>query len=150
MTPTTIQERRGDQPSAAWLEDLSERSATSFNGARAFERAEHGLPTMRASAARGLALLKRLRERNCVRWMLAYLALAWMALQMTDALREIWSWPLGFQRGVTLALGLGTLPAAVISWYHGEHGRQRMCLVELGLLATVVAGGVWVIWSVCV
>ena len=149
MTPTTIQDRRGDRSPAPWLAPAPERSATSLNGGRAHVRTPPARPKLREGAARGVALLRRLRERNCVRWMLAYLAIAWMVLQMTDALREIWSWPLGLQRGITLALGLGILPAAVVSWYHGEHGRQRVCLVELGILAAVVAGGAWVIWSVC-
>ena len=94
-------------------------------------------------------VVARLLERKLVEWMLAYLALAWMALQMTDALREIWSWPVGLQRGITLALGLGALPAGVVAWYHGEKGRQKICLVEGGLLGVLCAGAVWVIWRLC-
>ncbi len=93
--------------------------------------------------------LGRLRQRKVVEWMLAYFALAWMALQMTDALREIWSWPVGLQRGITLALGLGVMPAAVIAWYHGEKGRQKVCFCEVALIAALLAGGAWVIRGLC-
>jgi hypothetical protein len=103
----------------------------------------------RSNHAEPRGLVARLRERKLVEWMLAYLALAWMALQMTDALREIWSWPVGLQRGITLALGLGALPAVVVAWYHGEKGRQEVCLMETGLLGVLSAGAVWVIWRLC-
>lgn len=91
--------------------------------------------------------LSRLRERRLARWLLAYLAMAWMVLQITDALREIWNWPIGLPQGITLALGLGVLPAAVVAWYHGEKGRQRVCVCEVAVIATLIAGCAWVIWT---
>lgn len=99
---------------------------------------------------RGLkALLARLRRRKLGEWVLAYLALAWMALQMTDALREIWDWPDGPLRGITLALALGALPTAIIAWYHGEKGRQKVCLLELVLIGALLLASGWLIWLLC-
>lgn len=104
----------------------------------------------RASVPQPLATLRRLRQRKLAQWMIAYLAVAWMALQLTDALREIWAWPIGLQRAITLALGLGILPAAVLAWYHGEQGRQKMCKLEVCALGALGLGSVWLIWYLCV
>lgn len=95
------------------------------------------------------ALIMRLRRRKLVEWMLAYFAIAWMVLQMTDVLREIWDWPVGLQRGITLALAFGALPAWVIAWYHGEKGRQRVSVLECLLVGTLVLGSAWLIWLLC-
>ena len=91
----------------------------------------------------------RLRDRKLAEWMIAYFAVAWVALQMTEALGEIWAWPIGLQRAITLALGLGALPALVIAWYHGEKGRQRICAVEFCLVGSLVFGSVWLVWRLC-
>lgn len=95
------------------------------------------------------ALVTRLRQRKLVEWMLAYFALAWMVLQMADVLREIWDWPVGLQRGITLALAFGALPAWVIAWYHGEKGRQRVSVAEGALVGALMLGSGWLIWILC-
>jgi hypothetical protein len=95
------------------------------------------------------ALLARVRRTKLGQWMLGYFAFAWLALQMTDALREIWSWPLGLPRGITLALALGALPTAVVAWYHGEQGRQKVCAVELASICALLVASTWVIWLLC-
>ena len=83
--------------------------------------------------------LDRLRERKCVQWMLAYLALGWLALQLGDVLSEVWSWSPNVLRSVSLVIGLGVLPAAVVSWFHGEQGRQEVCFGEAALLGGLAA-----------
>ncbi len=93
--------------------------------------------------------VERLGERKLVQWLLGYLGAVWLALQLTDALREVWEWPPGLQRGITLALGLSVLPAAVVAWYHGERGRQAICPCEVVLLVGLLSGSVTVIWRVC-
>lgn len=94
-------------------------------------------------------LIRRMKQRKLIQWLLGYIAAAWMALQLTDSLREIWDWPVGFQRGVTLVLGLGVLPALVIAWYHGEKGRQAVCVPELVILCGLLFGSAVLIWQVC-
>lgn len=94
-------------------------------------------------------LLERLKKRKIVQWVLAYLALVWMVLQLNDVLGEIWSVPLTMQKAVSLALGLGVLPALVVAWYHGEKGRQRVCCTEVCLLGLLVAGAAATVWYVC-
>jgi hypothetical protein len=72
-----------------------------------------------------------------------------MVLQVADPLREIWGWPLGLQRGITLGLGLGLLPAFVVSWFHGEKGRQDICLTEVLLVGGLTLASAVFILRVC-
>ena len=88
------------------------------------------------------SLIERLKEGRLVQWALAYLAGAFVVLQLLDALAE----PLGLtptiQRGVLVIVGLGFIVTLVIAWYHGEKGRQRVSGPELLMVAAllVVAG----------
>lgn len=91
--------------------------------------------------------LDRLRERKCVQWMLAYLALGWLALQLGDVLSQIWSWSPNVLRAFSLVIGLGVLPAAVVSWFHGEQGRQEVCVREAVLLAGIAAAAAAVLFG---
>lgn len=91
--------------------------------------------------------LDRLRERKCVQWMLAYLALGWLALQLGDVLSEIWSWSPTVLKAVSLVIGLGVLPAGVVSWFHGEQGRQEVCVREAVLLAGLLAAAAVVLFG---
>lgn len=92
---------------------------------------------------------ERLRDRRLVQWFVAYLAVAWLGLQLTQTLAEIWSFPVMLQRGISLALALGAFPALVIAWYHGELGRQRVCTCEIALLTVLTAGAAFAIWLLC-
>jgi hypothetical protein len=114
--------------------------------ARRAEVTERATDLKRARAHR---FVEGLRERKLVQWLVGYLAVAWMALQLTDSLREIWNWPVGVPRAITLALGLGAFPAAVVAWYHGEKGRQQLCLCELLLLIGLTLGSAAMVWSAC-
>ena len=83
--------------------------------------------------------LDRLRERKIVRWALAYVAGAWVAIEVVGQLGEIFPIPLGFQRALVVLLGFGLLGAVVVAWFHGEEGRQRVTGRELVALALVLA-----------
>lgn len=95
------------------------------------------------------SLLDRLRERKIVQWTVAYLALAWLVLQLMDVLSEIWGWSVKFQQAVSLLLGFGVLPMLVISWFHGEKGHQDICPMEAAIVAATIMGTVFVVWSFC-
>ena len=89
-------------------------------------------------------LLQNLRERKIVQWGFAYLAGAWVLLQMVDVLAEPFGLPVGpTTRGLTVLLAWGFLGAMVIAWFHAEKGRQQVTLVELMLLAALALGGVF-------
>lgn len=82
--------------------------------------------------------LDRLRERKVVRWALAYVAGAWVAIEVVSQLGQIFPVPLGFQRGLVVALGFGLIATVVIAWFHGERGPQRFSGREIVLLALVL------------
>jgi TolB-like protein/Tfp pilus assembly protein PilF len=86
--------------------------------------------------------MSRLKERKIVQWTLAYLAAAWLVIQVLDAVGEPWSFSPTLQRVIQLLLGIGFLFAVVIAWYHGEQGRQRVTGAEVLIIAAlcVVAG----------
>jgi hypothetical protein len=90
--------------------------------------------------------LRAALDRRMVQWVLAYLAGAWLVLQMVDVLKDIWNWPLQIQRAICVALGLGLLPALVVSWYHGERGTQRVTRTELLVVGTLVFSSGAIVW----
>ena len=78
-----------------------------------------------------VSLLARLKERKLVQWTVAYLAGAWVVLQVLDVLA-------GLYVGVLLVVGAGFLVTLVLAWYHGEKGRQRVGLTEVISLVAVL------------
>jgi TolB-like protein/tetratricopeptide (TPR) repeat protein len=90
-----------------------------------------------------LSTLNRLRQRKIVEWALAYLAGAWLLMQLVEVLSGRWPLPLALQRGVDLLLLVGFFVALTIAWYHGEKGRQRVTGPELLILTVLllIAGG---------
>ncbi|NJD09347.1 MAG: tetratricopeptide repeat protein [Gemmatimonadetes bacterium] len=110
-------------------------------------------PLSRGRAA-GLMLLRRrsapvlrsffanLSRRKLGHWALAYLAGAWLLLQVLSLLAEPFAWPALVLRAATVLLAIGFFAALVLAWYHGEKGTQRVSGVELFMLAgiLVVAG----------
>ena len=94
-------------------------------------------------------LFDGLRDRRIVQWFVGYLAMAWLALQLMQTLADIWSVPISIQRGVSLMLAFGTLPTLVVAWYHGELGRQRVCVMEVGIVAAMLLTTLAVVWRTC-
>jgi TolB-like protein/Tfp pilus assembly protein PilF len=86
--------------------------------------------------------LSSITDRKLIRWVVAYLAGAWVVLQVVDVLAEMWAWPpaVGRVAFVVLATGLGL--TVVLAWFHGERGRQRVSGTEVALLAILAIGGV--------
>lgn len=89
-----------------------------------------------------MAVIRELKRRKIVQWTLAYLAGAWVALQLVAILAGQFGWPAVVERGATVLLASGFFIALVVAWYHGEKGRQRVSGPELLMLAgiLVVAG----------
>ena len=90
-----------------------------------------------------LSTLNRLRQRKIVEWALAYLAGAWLLMQLVEVLAGHWPLPLALQRGVDVLLLVGFFVALTVAWYHGEKGRQNVTGPELLILAVLllIAGG---------
>jgi TolB-like protein len=85
-----------------------------------------------------LPALERLRKRKLVEWALAYLAGAWLIMQLVDVLSDRWPVPMTVQRGIDLLLLVGFFVALTVAWYHGEKGRQRVAGPELLILALLL------------
>ena len=82
--------------------------------------------------------LSRIKERKLVQWALAYLAGAWLVLQVLDLMVDNFGWPAGIFRIASTVLAIGLLAALVIAWYHGEKGAQRVTGMEIGMLAGIL------------
>jgi len=91
-------------------------------------------------------LLQRLRERKLVQWALAYLAGAWVLLQVIGLIGKQFDWPQGLLRGVTVAAGVGFFVTLVLAWYHGERGEQRVSGTELSIVALLLVIGGGLLW----
>jgi adenylate cyclase len=93
------------------------------------------------------SLPERLRERKLVQWTLAYLASAWLLLQVLDVLAQNFAWPPVLFRAAAVILAVGLVAALVLAWYHGEKGRQRVSGPELLMLASLfLVAGVGLAW----
>ena len=88
--------------------------------------------------SRFLSVVRQLKQRKIVQWSLAYLAAAWVVLQVLDVLKDQFLWGLVFQRSITAMLVVGFLAMLVFAWYHGEKGRQKSSGMELLMLATLL------------
>jgi len=86
--------------------------------------------------------LERLRKRKLVHWAVAYLAAAWLVLQLLDLLADTYPSAAGIPRIALPLLAVGFLAALVVAWYHGEKGSQRVGGMEIMMLAgiLVIAG----------
>src|SRR5687768_10897570 len=91
--------------------------------------------------------IERLRSRKVVQWTLAYLAGAFVVLQLLDILAGVFDMPAFVMRAVTILLASGAFAAVIIAWFHGEKGQQRTS--GLGLLSLafilVMAGAAMVV-----
>lgn len=82
-----------------------------------------------------------MKQRKIVQWTAAYLAGAWLTLQVLDLLGNHFGWPPVVFRLAFSLLGVGLVAAVVLAWFHGERGRQRVGAVEAVLLIGIVVSG---------
>jgi serine/threonine-protein kinase len=91
-----------------------------------------------------MSLLEKLKQRKLVQWALAYLAGAWVLLQVLGLASDSYGFShLVMQLAFGIA-GLGFVIMLVLAWYHGERGAQKVSGAELLILALlfVIGGGV--------
>lgn len=82
-----------------------------------------------------------IRQRKLAQWTVAYLAIAWTALQAIDVVGNNFDWPGWISRAATMLLGAGFAAVLILAWYHGEKGHQKVTAVEGALLlVTLVLG----------
>lgn len=92
------------------------------------------------------SLWRRLRRRKLVQWAIAYLAAAWVLLQVVGLAADSYGWPRQLMQWTFALVALGFVLTLVLAWYHGEQGAQRVSGRELLLLALVLVVGGALIW----
>jgi TolB-like protein len=98
--------------------------------------------------AGAVPVLASLRERKVVQWTLAYAAAAAALLQLVALVAAQFAWPEAIARSAIVLLACGLPVAAVIAWYHGDKGAQRVGGTELSILALLFAVGAALLWRV--
>ncbi len=63
--------------------------------------------------------LEQLRDRKVVQWAVAYLAVAWVTIQLVDVLGDQFAWPLAIQQGITWVLVVGFAVTILTAFLHG-------------------------------
>lgn len=86
-------------------------------------------------------LLQALKSRKIAQWSAAYLAGAWVVVQVVALVGAQFNWPEALPRAITVALGVGFFAVLILAWYHGERGQQRITLTEFALLVLVAVSG---------
>ena len=81
---------------------------------------------------------EQIKHRKIFQWTVAYLAGAWLLMQVAQWLAAVYSWPVAFLRFMPVILAAGLLVVLVLAWYQGEAGRQRMSGGELAILAGIL------------
>src|SRR5262245_54565147 len=107
------------------------------------------LPTpqpVEVAPSQPLSAWQRVKARKVVQWTLAYLALAYALLQGVDMVGHGFEWPVIVLRVATLVLALGVPVTALLAWYHGDRGQQRVSGTELTILSVLFLVGGTVLW----
>ncbi|MCI0434279.1 MAG: hypothetical protein L0271_11680, partial [Gemmatimonadetes bacterium] len=83
-------------------------------------------------------VLQRLRQRKIGQWAIAYILVAVGVYELLGNVAGNFGWPAFVLRAATVLLAVGFLATLVIAWYHGEKGHQRVTLIELFILGTLL------------
>ncbi len=87
------------------------------------------------------SIFESISRRKVIPWTLAYLAGAFLVFQGMALAEDALGFPYLLRVGIQVVLILGFLVTAVLAWYHGAPGPQRVTTRELLLLAAVLAAG---------
>jgi len=82
-----------------------------------------------------------LKQRKIFQWAAAYLAGAWVLMQLIDVLGARWGVSDSIARIIDIILVVGFFVTLVVAWYHGDQGRQRVSGPELLIIAVLLAVG---------
>jgi hypothetical protein len=89
-------------------------------------------------------LWERVRRCMLVEWCLAYSATGFVLLEAMDVFSDVWGWPLGVQKAITLLLGFGLIVTAMTAWFRSEgSGAKGWCLacgIDLLIVAAMIGG----------
>lgn len=97
-------------------------------------------------APTGDGLWGKLRRRKMVQWCLTYGVGAWGLLQGLEYVSEAFGWPEQLRQVAILVLLVGLPVVAVVAWYHGDRGEQRVTGIELLIIALLLLVGGAILW----
>jgi hypothetical protein len=122
----------------------TDNSSTPFND-------RQGVSSTDAAEAAPLpkpSLWERIKHRKLVHWLAAYGAAAYTLLHGVEMVVSGFAWPHVVVSITTAVMLLGAPVAALIAWFHGERGLQKVSGMELAIftLMGVIAGSV--LWAV--
>ena len=118
------------------------RRGVRCGGFRLHWRAWCSLPlTPLSPVTRMHSVLDKLKKRRLVQFSLTYLAAAWLLYQILESLGGAWGITPRLLQVTQVLLGIGFFIALVLTWYHGELGRQRVTTPELTIIAALLLIG---------
>lgn len=89
-----------------------------------------------------MSILEPFRRKKVGQWSLAYVAAAWVVIQVVDVLGGRWGITEELARSLDIILVTGFFVVLTLAWYHGDKGHQKMRGRELLLItAILIAGG---------
>jgi TolB-like protein len=91
--------------------------------------------------AQKMTFFDDLKQRKLFQWAVAYLAGAWLLMQLIDVLGARWGISDETARIVDVVLIVGFFVTLVVAWYHGDQGKQRVSGPELLIIAALFAVG---------
>lgn len=84
------------------------------------------------------SFIDALKQKKIVQWTVAYLTVAWIALQGLGEVQEPWDMPQWILRAAQVVLLHGLLLTVVLAWYHGKRGEQRVTAAEIGIITLLM------------
>jgi TolB-like protein/tetratricopeptide (TPR) repeat protein len=88
----------------------------------------------------------QLKQRKLVQWAVAYVAAVFALLQGIDIVAQRFGWPDSVERILIIVSCIGFFVTLLLAWYHGERGAQKVSVIELVILAAVLAVGGGLLW----
>jgi TolB-like protein len=90
------------------------------------------------SRMRMTRLIEKLRERRTGEWSLSYAVGAAITYEVLDVVSGNFGWHPAAMQVITVLLAAGLPIVVVISWFHGEKGRQRVRSTEVLALGAIL------------
>jgi hypothetical protein len=88
-----------------------------------------------------MSLIADLKQRKLFQWTVAYLAGAWVLMQLVDVLGARWGISDSAARIMDVSLVIGFFITLVLAWYHGDRGHQKVTGPELLIIAVLISVG---------
>jgi len=88
-----------------------------------------------------MSFFDSLKQRKIFQWAVAYLAGAWVLVQLIDVLGARWGVSDSAARVIDVVLIVGFFVTLVVAWYHGDQGKQRVSGPELLIITGLFAVG---------